>query len=144
MSTSKQIKRTAPLLAMLLQSGPAFAAGAGTLAGGIADISGHDPWTWIIGGFGAAIVYVKKPAVTRSDAIINSMISVFIAGLISPTISVWFFNKMDLGTVNPYPLAFILSSAWPWLMPYVAKKLQSSESYKHLESKFTGKEGKHK
>jgi len=113
--------------AMLFKSGPAAAAATGLVSSGLADISGHDPWTWFIGGIGAAVVFVKKPATSRMDAITNSLISVLIAGLVAPIFSVWLFHWANLGEPNPYPAAFVLSAGWPWLVSAVAKKFQGAE-----------------
>jgi len=99
---------------LMLVCGQSLAAG--TVLGAL---SQEDPWIWIIGGFGAAIVYVKNPPTSRSEAMINSLISVMIGGLIAPSVAAYCAIKIDKTLANPYPFAFILSSAWPWIMPAV-------------------------
>lgn len=104
---------------------------AATLVGGAAGITagltGFDPWTWVIGGFGAAIVYVKKPATSKLDAVINSIISVGIGGLISPTAAILLATHVDKSLGNPHPIAFILSSGWPWLISIAVEKIKAIE-----------------
>lgn len=101
------------------------AATIGGAAGLTASMQGQDPWTWIIGGFGAAIVYVKKPATSKLDAIINSLISVGIGGLISPTAALLLAQHVDTILANPHPIAFVLSSGWPWLISIAADKVKA-------------------
>lgn len=94
----------------------------GALAGTTAAIvSKADPWVWIIGGFGAAIVYVKNPPRSRADALTNGMISVLIGGLIAPPAAVYCGQHFDPTLNQPYAMSFVLSASWPWLLPIVSK-----------------------
>lgn len=96
----------------------------GGIAGTTAVLAGQDPWTWVIGGFGAAVVYVKRPATSKLDAVINSGISVCLAGLVSPTCALYLAAHVDPVLGNPHPVAFLLSSMWPWLIPLAIAKLK--------------------
>jgi hypothetical protein len=83
-----------------------------------AQLVGTDPWTWAIGGVGAAIVYAKKEATSRLDAIANGIISVLLAGIVAPEATrVMAAQLGGMHFDNPYPLAFLLSAAWPWVLP---------------------------
>lgn len=118
------MKKRLLALALLARWESSVAATIGGAAGVTAGLTGQDPWTWIIGGFGAAVVYVKRPAKSRWDAIINSLISVCIAGLVAPSLAAYLAVKVDKALGNPHPVAFILSSAWPWLIPLAMRKLK--------------------
>lgn len=91
---------------------------AGTTA---AIVSKADPWVWIIGGFGAAIVYVKNPPTSRADALVNGMISVMIGGLIAPPVAEYCGEHFDAVFNQKYAMSFVLSASWPWLLPVVSK-----------------------
>ena len=95
--------------------------------GGFADwisIGQHDPWTWIIGSFGAAVVYVKYKPNSKADAVINGFISVMIGGLVSPYLATYLGDHYDKSLSNPYPLAFLLSAFWPWVVPFVIRRVR--------------------
>jgi hypothetical protein len=118
------MKKRLLALALLARWEASAAATIGGAAGITAGLTGQDPWTWVIGGFGAAVVYVKRPAKSRWDAIVNSGVSVGIAGLVSPTVALYLASHVDKSLGNPHPIAFILSSAWPWLIPIAMRKLK--------------------
>lgn len=103
----------------------AAAAATATTAGIAAAAVGIDPWPWVIGGFGAAIVYVKRPASSKPDAVINAMISVMIGGIISPWAAAGVAEYLSPKLANNYALAFALSSLWPWLVPVAMDKVRS-------------------
>lgn len=112
--------------AAVLWSSKGWAAAATAVtAGATAVATGVDPWPWVIGGFGAAIVYVKKPSSSRPDALINSMISVMIGGIVSPLAAAAVSEYLSPKLANQYALAFILSSIWPWLVPALMTKIKS-------------------
>lgn len=104
----------------------ASAAATAATAGVAASVAGIDPWPWVIGGFGAAIVYVKRPAASKPDAVINAMISVLIGGIIAPWAAVGVSEYVSPKLANSYPLALVLSSMWPWLAPVALDKLRSA------------------
>ena len=118
--------RTVMGLGAALAAPKTWAAGAATAAtaGAVATAVSIDPWPWVIGGFGAAIVYVKRPAASKADAVINSMISVLIGGIISPWAAAAVGEYISPNLANSYPLALILSSLWPWLVPLAMSKLR--------------------
>ncbi len=120
------MKKRLLALALLFKGESAVAAAMGTTAGVAATATGHDPWPWIIGGFGAAVVYVKRPATSRQDAIINGAISVLLGGLVAPTLAQYLASHWDPVLANPYPVAFILSCVWPWMIPLVMEKLKTA------------------
>lgn len=90
----------------------------------LATMTGYDPWTWVVGGLGAAIVYIKKEVTTRLDAITNGIISVMLAGIVAPEITYYVAAKFSVALNNPYPVAFILSASWPWIVPTVLSVLK--------------------
>jgi hypothetical protein len=109
--------RSALALAFFSRVDVATAAATSATGTALATIVGYDPWTWVFGGVGAAIVYIKKEVTTRLDAITNGMISVMLAGLVSPGVSAYISTKFSVPLPNPYPVAFILSASWPWIVP---------------------------
>lgn len=109
--------KSAIALAFFSRVDVATAAATSATGTALATIVGYDPWTWVFGGIGAAIVYVKKEVTTRLDAITNGMISVMLAGLVSPGVSAYLSTKFSIPLSNPYPVAFILSASWPWIVP---------------------------
>jgi hypothetical protein len=97
-------------------------------AGFTAQFAGADPWPWVIGGFGAAIVYVKKQGKSRLDAITNALISVLIGGLVTPLwVAPAVAKHLGPELANQYALAFIFSAAWPWLVPLALSKMKSAK-----------------
>lgn len=104
------------------------AAATAVTAGFTATAAGVDPWPWVIGGFGAAIVYVKKPATTRFDAMANAVISVMIGGFIAPIASAYAAKHWDPSLDAQYAWAFALSVLWPWLVPAAFSYMKSKNS----------------
>lgn len=90
-----------------------------------AQFIGTDPWVWAMGGVGAAIVYVKKEATSRLDAITNGVISVLLAGIVSPDGTHILAAKLGVSVDSPYPLAFLLSASWPWVLPALSTIMQA-------------------
>lgn len=126
--SEEAMKKLLTLILLLGRWDPSAAATIGGVAGLSAGMTGQDPWTWVIGGFGAAVVFVKRPAPSKLDAVVNSMISVCVAGLVSPSLALYVANHVDPALGNPHPIAFILSSLWPWLMPIALSKLKKFKS----------------
>ena len=91
----------------------------------LATVAGYDPWTWVVGGLGAAIVYIKKQVTSRLDAITNSVVSVMLAGLVSPALTEYAAAKFNLPFSSPYPMAFIVSASWPWIVPTLISVFKS-------------------
>ncbi len=83
----------------------------------------YDPWTWVVGALGAAIVYIKKDVTTRIDAITNSLISIALAGIVAPELTTYMAARFEI-TISPYPLAFLLSASWPWIIPILSSLLK--------------------
>lgn len=119
-------KRWVLTLLVALAAPKTWAAGAATAAtaGVAATAAGIDPWPWVIGGFGAAVVYVKRPATSKPDAVINALISIAIGGLISPWAAAGVAEYVSPRLANNYALALVLSSLWPWLVPVALDKFQ--------------------
>lgn len=109
--------RNAIALAFVSRVDVAAAATTSATGTAIATMAGYDPWTWVFGGMGAAIVYIKKEVTTRLDAITNGIISVMLAGLVSPGVTHYMVKEFSFALTNPYPMAFILSASWPWIVP---------------------------
>ena len=88
-------------------------------------VLGDNVWPWAIGGFGAAIVYFKKQGSGPVDVAVNSLISIAIGGFIAPLAAAMlaFYTSPKLN--NPYALAFILSSIWPFVIPICSQLLGS-------------------
>lgn len=112
--------RNALALAFLSRVDVSTAAATSAAGTAIAAVGGYDPWTWVIGGLGAAIVYIKKEVTSRMDAITNSAISVSLAGIVSPELTAYAVAKFSIPITSPYPLAFMLSATWPWIIPAMA------------------------
>jgi hypothetical protein len=85
---------------------------------------GADPWPWIIGGFGAAVVYVKRPPTTRPDAIVNAAISICMGGIVAPLAAVAVGEYINPKLADGYVMALVLSCLWPWIVPLALKKIQ--------------------
>lgn len=83
----------------------------------LATVAGYDPWTWVVGGLGAVIVHIKKEVTSRLDAIANGAISVMLAGLVSPGLTNYVITTFSISLPNSYPMAFLLSASWPWIVP---------------------------
>jgi hypothetical protein len=107
-------------LILLMVCGQAAAA-----SGVAASFGKTDPWVWVLGGLGAAVVYVKNPPATKSNALINSMISVMIGGLVAPPCAAYCSQHYDQTLASPYPFAFVLSAFWPWLVPALIRRIQA-------------------
>ena len=105
------------VLAFFSRVDVASAAATSATGTALATVAGYDPWTWVVGGLGAAIVYIKKEVTSRLDAITNSVTSVMLAGLVSPAMTQYATTKFNLPFSNPYPMAFIVSASWPWIVP---------------------------
>jgi uncharacterized membrane protein YdcZ (DUF606 family) len=105
------------MLAFFSRVDVASAAATSATGTALATVAGYDPWTWVVGGLGAAIVYIKKEVASRLDAITNSVVSVMLAGLVSPALTDYASHKLSLSLTSPYPVAFILSASWPWIVP---------------------------
>lgn len=101
------------------------AAATAATAGVVASAAGIDPWPWVIGGFGAAIVYVKRPSTTKPDAVVNALISVMIGGIISPMAAAGVSEFISPKLANQYALALMLSTAWPWLLPAALDRVKA-------------------
>lgn len=101
----------------------------------VSSFIGADPWPWIVGGLGAAVVYVKKTSVSRYDAAVNGIISVLLGGLVSPPVAAYMGEKISDALAEPTPLAFLLSASWPWVIPAIA-------AVAGVASKVMGGEGK--
>lgn len=109
--------RIAIVLVFLLQTCIAYAASSA------ASSPSYTPWTWVVGALGAVIVYIKKDVTTRLDAITNSIISIALAGIVAPELASYMSSRFD-ATFSPYPLAFLLSASWPWILPVLSSLLK--------------------
>jgi hypothetical protein len=118
------MKKIAIVLGALFAHKYATAATASALAAATATGTGADPWPWAIGAFGAVVVYVKRPPTTRADAIVNSIISVLIGGMVAPLTAAAVAKYLDPALASDYVNALILSSLWPWLLPMAIKSLK--------------------
>jgi hypothetical protein len=118
------MKKIIALALALVQQQPALASAGGLLAGAAAGAAGHDPWPWVIGAAGAAIVFAKRPATTRLDALVNTLISICIGGLIGPAAAAGAEKYLDLQFDVDYAMCFALSAAWPWVLPGVLTKIK--------------------
>jgi len=118
-------------LILVLYNPSKSAAAFGIGASAVSAAMGFDPYPWVIGAAGAAIVLVKTQHISKRDDVINSLISVCLAGLVAPW---WaeelsqYFSQKPTTTTAIYGLAFILSAAWPALiklgLPFVKKRLE--------------------
>ncbi len=123
------LKKIIALSAAALTGKQAFAvASTAATAGFTATLAGTDPWPWIIGGFGAAVVYVKRPATTRLDAVVNAAISIAMGGIVAPLAAVAVAEYVNPKLADGYVLAMALSCLWPWLIPAALKKLEGANN----------------
>ena len=118
------MKKLITIIAALLCSKNAAAASTALAAGATATLVGADPWPWIIGGFGAAVVYVKRPPTTRPDAIVNAAISICMGGIVAPLAAVAVGEYINPKLADGYVMALVLSCLWPWIVPLALKKIQ--------------------
>lgn len=124
------MKRLIPLSIVIFSSPSKAAISFGVTASVISASLGFDPFTWIIGGFGAAIVLVKTEHHSQGEDIVNAIISILLAGLVAPwlsTASSEYVSSKIANDMLPYALAFMLSAAWPAIikigLPILRKKL---------------------
>lgn len=80
-------------------------------------VLGNNVWPWAIGGFGAAIVYFKKHTIGPIDVIVNSIISIAIGGFVAPLAASVLAYYTSPALNNPYAMAFVLSTIWPFVVP---------------------------
>lgn len=120
-------------LILLVLSSPSKAASIsfGVTASLVSAVLGFDPFTWIIGSFGAAIVLVKTPQTSKLEDVSNGIISIILAGVVAPWLAVAASEYFSAKIINDgfiYALAFILSAAWPVLikmgLPILKKRLE--------------------
>lgn len=117
---------------LVMLSSPAKAAiSFGVTASVVSAMLGFDPFTWAIGSLGAAIVLIKTPHVSKNEDIINSIISILLAGFVAPwaaVASTAYFSDKIVNDMFVYVLAFFLSATWPALIkigiPIIRKKLE--------------------
>lgn len=112
------IKKISVVIAVGLGGKNALAAAtSGVVAGAVAVSTGADPLPWALGAFGAAVVYAYRRPDDRAKALVNFGISVLIGGLVAPWAAA--ATRDNFGHVwgNDYVMAFVMSAAWPWLIP---------------------------
>jgi hypothetical protein len=118
------MKKIITICAAILGGKNAAAASTALAAGATATLVGADPWPWVIGGFGAAVVYVKRPPTTRPDAIVNAAISICMGGIVAPLAAVAVGEYVNPKLADSYVMAFVLACLWPWIVPLLLKKIQ--------------------
>lgn len=82
-----------------------------------------DPFPWVIGAFGGAILFLKRDEVSRKDSIGTVLISVGMGGLVAPWAAAFCAWHFDPRLSNSYPFAFALSTAWPFILPKLLDRL---------------------
>lgn len=80
-------------------------------------VLGNNVWPWAIGGFGAAIVYFKKHTIGPVDVVVNSIISIAVGGFVAPLAASVLAYYTSPALNNPYAMAFVLSTLWPFVVP---------------------------
>ncbi len=78
---------------------------------------GSDPVPWLLGAFGATVVYAYRKPSTRAKALANGGISVVLGGIGAPWAASLFGHYLGAVWANDYVMAFLMSAAWPWLAP---------------------------
>jgi hypothetical protein len=91
-------------------------------AGVTAAQMGLDPVLWAIGAAGSTVVYAKRTASSRADALANGVVSVFLAGVGAPYVGAVMLQYFNPVWSNEYVLAGVMSVAWPWAAPVVWKQ----------------------
>lgn len=103
----------------------AFAAAIPATAAIAAGAVGADPFIWALSAFGAAVVYVKSPATTRPDAIINACLSILLGSIGGPIAADWMSAHVGPELGNDYLWVLALSSTWPWVVQLVWPLIKS-------------------
>jgi hypothetical protein len=78
---------------------------------------GLDPIPWAIGAMASTVVYAYRTPSTRSKALANGLVCIFIGGVCAPWTSQLVRFYYDAVWANDYVLAGIMSAAWPWAAP---------------------------
>lgn len=95
--------------------GAAVAAVTAGAVGTALDLS--DPWPWVIGAFGGAVLFLKRDEVSRKDSVGTVMISVVMGGLVAPFAALGWATYVESTFANRYLFALALSAAWPFILP---------------------------
>ena len=106
------------------------AASTSFMAAMVAGGAGADPIPWAIGGFGAAVAYIKNPPTSRPDALANAGISIFLGGIGAPVAAQLAGKYVAPELANDYLMALGLSATWPRIMALAWPALQSFVSKK--------------
>ena len=97
-------------------------------AGATSAVLGTSVWPWVIGGFGAAIVYFKKQTGHPLDVAVNSVISIAMGGFVAPVAASGLGWYTTPALDNPYAMAFVLSSIWPFVVPILERLFRAWRS----------------
>jgi hypothetical protein len=63
------------------------------------------------------VVYAYRRPDDRAKALVNFGISVLIGGLVAPWAAAAIRDNFGQVWGNDYVMAFVMSAAWPWLIP---------------------------
>ena len=95
----------------------------------IGPMFGLDPILWSVSAAGAVIGKFKNPATSRTDTVINGVISVMIGGLGAPVL-MYAISLMKYAP--PYQadllLALVLSITWPFIVKRIPRLIDKTES----------------
>jgi hypothetical protein len=80
---------------------------------------GLDPIPWAIGALASTVVYAYRTPSTRSKALANGVVCIFIGGVCAPWTSQLVSFYYGAIWANDYLMAGIMSAAWPWAAPIV-------------------------
>lgn len=92
-------------------------------AGATAIAIGIDPIPWVIGSAGATVIYAYRPPDTRAKVLANTVVCIFLGGVVAPWASPLVATYFGAAWSNQYVLAGALSVAWPWAGPVVWARL---------------------
>lgn len=94
----------------------------GALAITVGPVFGVDPILWSLAAAGAVIGKFKNPTTTRTDTVINGVISVMAGGLGAPIV-MWGIREFNYNPPYQAELlaALALSITWPFIVKYIPK-----------------------
>lgn len=83
---------------------------------------GLDPIPWAIGALASTVVHAYRTPSTRSKALANGVVCIFIGGICAPWASHLIGFYYGDVWANQYVMAGVMAAAWPWAAPVVWSK----------------------
>jgi MFS family permease len=109
--------------ALLFTGKQAAAMAATTVAAAVTAVQiGADPIPWAIGAAASTVVYAYRTPATRSQALANGVICIFIGGVCAPWVGRIISEYHGAVWSNDYVLAGFMAAVWPWAAPIVWRR----------------------